>query len=100
MRRPYAVAHGSVNMIVPIGNSLLRAMELRLGRARCLFDFGAATGEDMRGSFRTVLAVTLIALGAAGGPSAQEASDKQTPVRTDSRRFLPPGRRKLRRSLP
>ena len=37
----------------------------------------------MRGSFRTVLAVTLVALGAAGGPSAQEASDKQTPVRAD-----------------
>jgi len=37
----------------------------------------------MRGSFRTVLAVTLVALGAAGGPSAQEARDKQTPVRAD-----------------
>ena len=37
----------------------------------------------MLGSFRTVLAVTLLALGAAGGASAQEASDKQTPVRAD-----------------
>jgi hypothetical protein len=45
----------------------------------------------MRGSFRTVLAVTLVALGAAGGPSAQEASDKQTPVRTDQS-TVPPAR--------
>jgi len=37
----------------------------------------------LRGSFLTVLAVTLVALGAAGGPSAQEASDKQTPIRAD-----------------
>src|SRR6187401_1042994 len=42
-----------------------------------------ATGENMLGSFRTVLAVTLLALGAAGGALAQEASDKQTPVRAD-----------------
>jgi PRC-barrel domain len=44
----------------------------------------------MRGGFRTVLAVTLLALGAAGGPSAQEASDKQTPARAES--AVPPAR--------
>ena len=44
----------------------------------------------MRGSFRSVLAVTLVALGATGGPSAQEASDKHAPVRTES--TIPPAR--------
>jgi hypothetical protein len=37
----------------------------------------------MQGKFRTILAITVLAVGAAGGPSAQEVGIKQTPVRTD-----------------
>ena len=38
----------------------------------------------MCGKFRTILAITLLAMiSAAGGPSAQEADVKQTPIRTD-----------------
>lgn len=34
----------------------------------------------MRSRFRTILAVTVVALGATGGPSAQEAGVKETPI--------------------
>jgi len=53
-------------------------------------DLATVRGNDMRGSFRTVLGGVLIALCAAGGPSAQEARDNQTPVRADQS-TVPPG---------
>jgi PRC-barrel domain protein len=43
----------------------------------------------MHGRFRTISAVTLIALCATGGPSAQEAGVQQTPVRTDQSAAAP-----------
>ena len=46
----------------------------------------------MQAKFRTILAITVTALwAAAGGPSAQEAGVKETPVRTD-RSTAPPVR--------